>query len=264
MPSVLVTYSSGAGQTARVAHRIGDALAERGFDVTTRHVWDTATLAVEDFDAVVVGASVRNRHHQPEVLTFVERHRDVLADRPTGFFQLSFASAVESEWARAGAREWVDQLVEETGWQPDAVGLFGGAVTYSEYGPVTRRIFQALSAVTTGGTDTGRTYEYTDWDDVDAFAEEFADITGRETGGLVPVTGPTPAGRLGTVALVALGIGAAYWLRRRRGRARQETLDDFDRDSPVGESPSAAETVDAAVGSSETTDLEGPDGDSTE
>lgn len=261
MPSVLVTYGSGEGQTASVAHYVDSVLTVRGFDVTTRHVRDTADIAVANFDGVLVGVSVRNRRHQPEVLAFVERHRDVLSERPTGFFQLSFASAVPTAWASEEAREWVDDLVESTGWHPDAVGRFGGAVEYTRYGRVERLLFKLLSMATGLGTDTARDYEYTDWDAVEDFADEFADLVESRQGPATTVTNRGP-----TLALVGLALaGAVYLLFRKRGASRQETLADFERGTSEErggeEPPSATETVDAAVGPSGQRDLDREESD---
>jgi menaquinone-dependent protoporphyrinogen oxidase len=180
MTSILVVYGTGEGQTAKVADYVDSVLTERGHEVTTLPVGAASDVAVDDFDAVVVGSPVNNRRHLPAVVEFVEENRAALADRPSAFFQLSFASIVPSAWAREGAREFVDDLVERTGWRPDRVGLFAGAVRYTQYDRLTRALFRLVSTLTTGDTDTDRDYEYTDWDEVEGFASEFASFVEAE------------------------------------------------------------------------------------
>ena len=231
MTSFLVVYGSGEGQTAKVAEYVEDALVERGDDVTVRDATEGADVAIDEFDAVLVGSPVNNRRHLPAVVEFVESNRDALAARPTAFFELSFASVVSARWGNDGEEGFVDSLVQRTGWQPDRVGCFAGAVKYTQYDRLTRSFFRLFSAVTTGDTDTSRDYEYTDWDEVEAFAADFAAFveqhdsvrasdagtgTDGEAGG---VPGPTGGGFARSAAVVALFAGAlvvAYWLVVRR------------------------------------------------
>ncbi len=175
MGSILVCYGTGEGQTATVADRIVDVLAERGHDATAL---DAAELPpafdLEAFDAVLVGASVHVGKHQPAVREFVGANRDALAARPTGFFQLSLSSAVDDEARRADAADYVDAFLEETGWRPDRIARFGGALRYSKYGFLKRLMMKRIAREATGDTDASRDYEYTDWHEVEAFAADFA------------------------------------------------------------------------------------------
>jgi hypothetical protein len=50
---------------------------------------------VDDFEAVLVGASVHAGRHQRAVCEFVRSNREALSATPTGFFQVSLSSADE-------------------------------------------------------------------------------------------------------------------------------------------------------------------------
>ncbi|WP_458189853.1 flavodoxin domain-containing protein [Haladaptatus sp. NG-WS-4] len=147
MTSLLVTYGTGEGQTGKVAEHIDSVLTDRGFDVTTVHVSNASDVAVDEFDGVLVGASINNGEHQPEVLAFVEEHVESLAARPSGFFQLSLASVFSFKWASNGAMEYVEEFVDATGWHPDRFGLFGGALKYTQYDRKMRWLFKAAALV---------------------------------------------------------------------------------------------------------------------
>ena len=175
MASVLVSFGTGEGQTATVAERIAERLAARGHDPT---VIDTSELpsdlAIADFDAVLVGSSIHVGEQHPAVTSFVTDNRDILDTRPTGFFQLSLSSATDDPERRAEAAGYVETFLEKTGWQPDRVGLFGGALRYSKYGFLKRLLMKRIAKEATGDTDTSRDYEYTDWQEVETFANDFA------------------------------------------------------------------------------------------
>jgi menaquinone-dependent protoporphyrinogen oxidase len=55
------------------------------------------------------------------------------------------------------------------------VGLFGGALVYRQYGFFKRLMMKKIVSDKPGGlsTDTSRDHEYTDWDQVARFAEDF-------------------------------------------------------------------------------------------
>jgi menaquinone-dependent protoporphyrinogen oxidase len=189
MASVLVCYGTGEGQTAKVAERLAAALSDRGHDPTVVDADDPpADLDVAAFDAVLVGSSIHVGAHRPAVTDFVTENLEALAARPTGFFQLSLSSAADDEERRGEAAGYVDSLVESTGWHPDRVGLFGGALRYSEYGFLTRLVMKRIAKGATGDTDTSRDYEYTDWEEVTAFANDFAAFVEGRLGVSPPAT----------------------------------------------------------------------------
>jgi len=174
MPRFLVVYGTGEGQTARVAARIGEVLTDRGHDVAVSDIEDAgAGTDPDEFDAVLVGSSIHVGAHHDAIRDYVGTNLRGISTRPTAFFQLSLSSAVDDEERRAEAARYVDELLEAVGWHPDRVGLFGGALRYSKYGFLKRLLMKRIAKNATGDIDTSRDYEYTDWDEVEAFAADF-------------------------------------------------------------------------------------------
>jgi menaquinone-dependent protoporphyrinogen oxidase len=174
MASVLVVYGTGEGQTAKVADRIVERLDDLGHDPEAFDVEALPTdLDLGSYDGVLVGASVHRGRHQRGIRSFVRAHHEDLAALPSGFFQVSLSAAVDDEAHHTETMGYVDELVEETAWHPDRIAVFGGALRYSEYGFLTRSLMKFIARRETGDTDTARDYEYTDWDEVTAFAEGF-------------------------------------------------------------------------------------------
>ncbi len=244
MPSILVTYARGDGEIATVARAVGAALDDRGFDVTVRPVGDVDENQLGDADGVLVGASVDARRHQPAVVTFAERYREVLAGRPSGLFQLSAAAGVPSQPARESARSWVDGLVAATGWHPDTVGLFERPATEPQSLSVTRVLRRLAPGVTTADAVIPLGEEFTDADAVAEFAASFGDLVAAERSS-------TLAGCVATKLLPGLAVlalaGLGYWLSRRGRGPRQETLEYVDRTGSA-EADSADETGSADAG----------------
>jgi menaquinone-dependent protoporphyrinogen oxidase len=175
MASILVLYATSEGQTAKVADRLAGALTERGHETTVVNAAaDPSDPDPAAFDAVLVGTSIHVGKQQEPIVEFARANRETLAALPTGLFQISLSSATDDPERRAEAAGYVEEFAEKTGWQPDRVGLFGGALRYSKYGFLKRLLMKRIAKDATGDTDTDRDYEYTDWAEVTAFANDFA------------------------------------------------------------------------------------------
>lgn len=188
---MLVCYGTGEGQTAKVARRIADAIETRGHEATTVDAADLPSgLDVGNFDAVLVGASIHAGKHQKAVRKFVTENHDMLASKPTGFFQVSLSSAdVEGGGeGEAQAAGYVEEFVEATDFHPDRIGLFGGALRFSEYGFLKRLLMKQIAKRTMPDVDTSHDTEFTDWAEVEAFAADFAAFVEGRLGIAPPAT----------------------------------------------------------------------------
>ena len=173
MVSVLVLYSTGEGQTAKIARRMAEVFGERGHDATAVNIEERPSeVAIDDADAVLVGASIHRGKHQPAAVNYIREHRAALAPKPTAFFQVSLASATEEGAIKAA--EYIEAFLSETGWHPDRIGLFGGALRYSQYGFLTRLVVKQIVKRNYPEVATYHDVELTEWDEVDAFAADFA------------------------------------------------------------------------------------------
>ena len=81
---VLVTYASRAGSTGEIGEAIMKRLCTDGFDADLREVSRVESL--DSYAAIVLGSAVRYGGWLPEMLKFVQRHRDTLARRPLAYF----------------------------------------------------------------------------------------------------------------------------------------------------------------------------------
>ena len=174
MPRILLLYATTEGQTARIAERIAHTLRHQGHSVevlpadTARSDFDPAA-----YDGVMVGASIHYGHHPAYLRALIRRHRDVLATRPCAFFSVSLSAGGPRPKPQA-AQRYLDKFLRQTGWQPQLAISFAGAVKYSLYGPIKRRVMIVFVGLGGGNTDTTQDYEYTDWNAVDRFADAYA------------------------------------------------------------------------------------------
>ncbi|WP_435073244.1 flavodoxin domain-containing protein [Halorubrum sp. HHNYT27] len=174
MSSFLILYGTGEGQTAKIAERIESEISERGHETSTLDVRDRPdSFSVDEYDAVIVGASIHLGKHQDAVRDFVTENRSALEGMPTAFFQVSLSSATDEK--REEAAGYVETFLAETGWHPDRIGQFGGALRFSEYGFLKRLMMKQIAKeLLVQERKPDGDVEFTDWDAVDAFAADVA------------------------------------------------------------------------------------------
>jgi menaquinone-dependent protoporphyrinogen oxidase len=175
MPRLLLLYGTSEGHTEDIVRVLYEAIrsAQPGVSIH-RHAVENASDGVDGHDAVLLGSSIHMGRHHHEVVAWAKHHQADLARVPSAFFQVSLSSAEQSRRDQAAA--YVDQLVEETGWHPDLVGLFGGALLYTRYGYAKRHLVKAIAKRGGLGTDIHRDYDYTDYDAVRHFGADVADL----------------------------------------------------------------------------------------
>jgi len=167
---VLLAYHSSEGQSARVAERIASVLREEGASV---EVFPTgAAPDPSGFDGVVLGDSIHAGRHSGALTHYVSAHVEQLNRMPVALFQVSLTSATDDAEHSVLAHDLLRKLLDETGLDPDLVGLFAGALAYTRYGWIKRRLMRSIARRQGVDTDMTRDHEYTDWDVVGEFARD--------------------------------------------------------------------------------------------
>lgn len=171
MAKILVIYGTAYGQTERIARRVVDRLTCRGHAVCM-YKGDALPkyLQLDDYDEVVVAASIIRGRHQRYIRDFARRHHEHLNRTRSAFISVSGSA----QGSRNQARRYIDEFVQETNWNPRFPASFAGCMAYTRYGPLLRWITKIMSQRRGGPTDTSRDHEFTDWPAVDRFADRLA------------------------------------------------------------------------------------------
>lgn len=171
---IAILFASFDGQAEAIARRIGAALARDGHAVTLRSAdEDGAARGIERFDALIVGGAVRYGRHARALEALVREQVFTIASRPNAFFSVSLSAGGPGA-KPDNARRQVEEFCARTGWRPNQVAAFAGALRYRKYNPFIRFLMRLIVGAAGGDTDTSRDYEYTDWAAVDRFAALFS------------------------------------------------------------------------------------------
>ncbi|MEG3128860.1 menaquinone-dependent protoporphyrinogen IX dehydrogenase [Pantoea cypripedii] len=173
----LIVYSSRDGQTQKIAGRIAQTLAPQQLcDVID--VQQTTSLDWTQYDRVLIGASIRYGHFHPALMKFVTTHLTQLQQRASGFFSVNL-TARKADKCTPETNVYTHKFLTQSPWQPDCCAVFAGALRYPHYRWFDRVMIQLIMRMTGGETDTSKEVEYTDWQKVALFAQDFVQLPGK-------------------------------------------------------------------------------------
>jgi menaquinone-dependent protoporphyrinogen oxidase len=175
MSRLLILYGTTNGHTRKIAQVLGETLGEEGFScdvIDAERI--PRELDVTAYDGVLVAASIHARGYPRAVARWVQSHADQLNLVPSAFVSVCLGILERRPEAQTEVRAIMNRFFEASGWQPAATKTVAGALLYSQYDWLTRWFMKRIVAKAGGDTDTSRDYEYTDWDDLRAFARAFA------------------------------------------------------------------------------------------
>lgn len=175
MARILLAYSTVDGHTLKICDRLRGLLEAQGHAVTIASLGDTPLPAVESFDKVVVGASIRYGKHRREVYDFIRTNRRSLDERPCAFFSVN-AVARKPEKQTADANPYLRSFMRKTPWRPTLITAFAGKIDYQRYTFMDRQLIRFIMWLTHGPTDPHACVEFTDWPGVDAFGDRVSSL----------------------------------------------------------------------------------------
>lgn len=172
--NMLILYGSMEGQTKKIAERLADIFRNKGYQATTQSGEQLPdNFSVDNFDAAIIGGSIHIGKYPAYLNDFVVTYSDWLNKVPSAFFTVCMAVNSVNASSREEAKHYGDKFIAQTGWTPRLIQTFAGAVKYTKYNFITRFIMKMISKREGGSTDTSRDHEYTDWESVGRFAENF-------------------------------------------------------------------------------------------
>jgi len=159
-------YSSSNGQSLKICKALNKNKESLIIDMDMLN-----TTKLDNFDQIVIGASVKYGDHNKKVYEFVKKNRVLLEKKKTVFFSVN-ATARKSEKNTPKTNPYIIKFLKKTNWTPDHIGVFAGMIDFPNYNFIEKYIIKLIMWITNGPTDTSKTFEFTNWEDVKKFSEE--------------------------------------------------------------------------------------------
>jgi len=209
MARILVLYGTTDGHTRRIAASLGATLRTRGAEVDVIRAGSPGP-SPDDYDGIIVAASVHASGFQRPVKRWVLTHAHAFGTKPTAFVSVCLGVLQQDPAVQNELHAIVNRFLLATSWQPTITKLVAGALLYRQYSWIKRWVMKRIVAKAGGDVDTSRDYEYTDWNDLRAFADQFGALVGVGRGAV-----SAHAGRRAVTAAVALlavlGVAQGAW-----------------------------------------------------
>ena len=197
-PRILIVFTTVDGHTREVATHLAKSFTDEGLAAVLADLDRVSDpLETEDLDGVILAGPVRFGRHPRRLRGFARRNREALERTESAFLSVSGAAMVDEPEAREEARGYLEKFLEKTGWTPDRTLCVGGALAYTRYNSIVRRIMRSIGRRSGLSTDTRRDHDYTDWEAVDGFAAEFGRLVEKRRAARPGPSGRMPADRPG-------------------------------------------------------------------
>lgn len=171
---IAIVYGTTEGHTRKICEHLANELRRRDDQV---EIFEGSQLPegfeLADFDGIIVGGSLHEGKHQRYIRQFADEHAAELTAMPSAFFSVSLSAAGDDD---TEARRYMQAFLNDAGWSPAQKDIFAGALKYTQYNWLKRFVMKKISASSGGDVDTSQDFEYTDWDEVTRFADEFHDL----------------------------------------------------------------------------------------
>ncbi len=175
MEKVLYLYSSREGQTTKIITRIAEQLGDDAATIINLH--QEMNINLDEFDKVLIGASIRYGHLNKKLYQFLNANSAKLASMKAAFFCVNLTARKEEQGKDTPeGSAYIKTFLKKSPWQPELIGVFAGALYYPRYNPFDRFMIKLIMTMSGGETDTSKEVEYTNWDKVSLFADKFAQL----------------------------------------------------------------------------------------
>ena len=126
---------------------------------------------VSNFDCIIIGASVRYGKHRPELYQFIKKNINIINNKKNAFFTVNVV-ARKIDKSTPQTNPYMQKFLRKTDWKPKYLKVFAGYIDYSKYRFFDKYIICFIMWLTSGPTNLNKSYDFTNWNDVDSFGEE--------------------------------------------------------------------------------------------
>ena len=170
----IIIYSSVDGQTKKICHYIKDIL------ILDNHLVDIFPInnfnqKITEYDKVIIASSIRYGKHNEQIENLIKENSELLNSKKTAFISVNLV-ARKAEKSKAETNPYVIKFFNAIEWKPTIIAVFPGKLDYKLYSFKDRILIKLIMLITKGPTNSKTVIEYTNWNEVDEFGEEFAKI----------------------------------------------------------------------------------------
>ena len=170
---VLVAFASSEGQTRKIARRVASQITNSDHSVELIGLSDAEGIELDQFDRVVLAASIHVGKYQRALTDFAADRATELQKKPTLFLSVSLSAAGHDAEDWKGLGGILEDFEAATGWTPGRVEQIAGAYLPSQYDVFRRFIMRRIITSKDPDANVGADTEYTDWEALGSLIDEW-------------------------------------------------------------------------------------------
>lgn len=175
MANILILYSTTDGHTLEICQYLKQVIENNGNRVSLKSVDEGSDFDMGAFDKLVIGASIRYGKHAKQVYDVIKKNQKILDSRPNAFFSVNVV-ARKPEKNAPETNPYLKKFLKQIDWQPQQLAVFAGKLNYPIYSYWDKQIIRFIMWMTKGPTDPETVVDYTDWKQVESFAQRVCDL----------------------------------------------------------------------------------------
>ena len=170
MKKTAIIFSSTDGHTVSICEKILDIL-KHASTVSLSSIEEADSLDLENFDFIIIGASIRYGKHKPNLFKFINKNLEVLNNKQTAFFNVN-AVARKDEKNTPKTNPYLIKFLKKVSWKPTLLDVFAGKISYPKYHFFDKHMIRFIMWMSRGPTNPTKVYEFTDWNRVESFGNK--------------------------------------------------------------------------------------------
>ena len=170
MKKTAIIFSSTDGHTGSICKKILDILKD-GSMVSLSSIEEADSLDLQNFDFIIIGASIRYGKHKPNLFKFINKNLEVLNTKQTAFFNVN-AVARKDEKNTPKTNPYLIKFLKKVSWKPTLLDVFAGKISYPKYHFFDKHMIRFIMWMSRGPTNPTKIYEFTDWNRVESFGNK--------------------------------------------------------------------------------------------
>ncbi|TVZ38194.1 menaquinone-dependent protoporphyrinogen oxidase [Alteromonadaceae bacterium 2753L.S.0a.02] len=175
MNAVLIVYATVDGHTKKISFSLARSFQTFGFTTQVVSVEKLTGADIQAASHIIIGASIRYGRHHKLVYELIEKYRKALVQKNAAFFSVNLV-ARKPEKRDPYTNPYTKKFLQEVHWRPACAAVFAGRLNYRIYSFWDKHMIRFIMWITHGPTDPTTDIEFTDWPQVEAFAQTVAQL----------------------------------------------------------------------------------------
>ena len=175
MKNILIIYSTTDGHTLTISKTIANYLKTNSNILVTPLI-NCKKDDLKNNDVIIIGASIRYGKHNPKVKEFIKNNLMILETKKSAFFTVNVVARKENK-NQPETNPYLIKFLKSITWKPDIVDVFAGRLDYPSLNFWDKQMIRLIMYITKGPIDLKKTYEFTDWNRVESFAQKIINLS---------------------------------------------------------------------------------------